>query len=122
MDRLFNRKKLKTQELMNSIPKTARIITGNEEKMVPVNQVKVGDVLSVLPEELVPVDGTISFGRTFINQEVITGDPFPVEKSIGDDVYSGTINRMGAFQMRSIRVGNDSAIQEMLRLTQFKCN
>lgn len=99
-------------------PTTARRITNGAEEIVPAEKVEVGDALRVLPGETVPVDGTIVSGRTSIDQAAVTGESLPVDKGIGDEVSSGTINRFGAFEMKATRVGEDSCIQRMIRLVQ----
>ena len=99
-------------------PTTARRITNGAEEIVPAEKVEVGDALTVLPGETVPVDGTIVSGRTSIDQAAVTGESLPVDKGIGDEVSSGTINRFGAFEMKATRVGEDSCIQRMIRLVQ----
>lgn len=99
-------------------PTTARRITNGAEEIVPAEKVEVGDVLRVLPGETVPVDGTIVSGRTSIDQAAVTGESLPVDKGVGDEVSSGTINRFGAFEMKATRVGEDSCIQRMIRLVQ----
>ena len=99
-------------------PTTARRITNGAEEIVPAEKVEAGDALRVLPGETVPVDGTIISGRTSIDQSAVTGESLPVDKGIGDEVSSGTINRFGAFEMKATRVGEDSCIQRMVRLVQ----
>ena len=106
------------EKLVHLTPQTARIVNGNQEHMVPVEQVRVGDVLRVLPGEAVPVDGVILSGQTSVNQAVMTGESLPVDKSAGDEVSSGTVNQFGAFEMRATKVGEDSSIQRMVRLVQ----
>lgn len=86
--------------------------------MIPAQEVRVGDVLRVLPGESVPVDGIITAGQTSVNQAVVTGESLPVDKAPGDEVSSGTVNQFGAFDMRATRVGEDSSIQRMIRLVQ----
>lgn len=106
------------EKLVHLTPRTARILHGETETIVPADQVRVGDVLRVLPGESVPVDGVILSGQTSINQAVMTGESLPVDKSAGDEVSSGTVNQFGAFTMRASRVGEDSSIQRMIRLVQ----
>ena len=106
------------EKLVHLTPQTARIISGGSEKTVPAEQVKVGDILRVLPGESVPVDGVIISGQTSVNQAVMTGESLPVDKSVGDDVSSGTVNQFGTFEMRATKVGEDSSIQRMIRLVQ----
>ena len=106
------------EKLVHLTPKTARVITGGTEKMISSEQVQVGDLLRVLPGETVPADGVITFGQTSINQAVMTGESLPVDKVVGDEVSSGTVNQFGAFEMKAVKVGEDSSIQRMIRLVQ----
>ena len=106
------------EKLVHLTPRTARVLSPAGEKVVPAEEVQVGDLLQVRPGETVPVDGVITSGQTSINQAVMTGESLPVDKGVGDQVSSGTVNQFGAFDMRATRVGQDSAIQRMIRLVQ----
>ncbi len=106
------------ERLVHLTPRTARIVDENGERIVPAEQVSVGDCLRVLPGEAVPVDGVILTGQTAIDQSVMTGESLPVDKGPGDEVSSGTVNQFGAFDMQATRVGEDSSIQRMIRLVQ----
>lgn len=106
------------EKLVKLTPRTARIISGGDEKIVPAQEVKVGDILRVLPGETIPVDGVIVSGQTSVNQAVMTGESLPVDKGAGDEVSSGTLNQFGSFEMRAVKVGEDSSIQRMIRLVQ----
>ena len=106
------------ERLVRLTPQTARVIDNGAERVIPAEQVRVGEVVRVLPGETVPVDGVILSGQTSIDQSVMTGESLPVDKGAGDDVLSGTVNQFGAFEMRSTRVGEDSSIQRMVRLVQ----
>ena len=107
------------EKLIHLTPQTARVIgTDGRESVVPVDQVQIGDLLRVLPGEGVPVDGIIQSGETSINQAVMTGESMPVDKTVGDEVSSGTVNQFGAFEMKATKVGEDSSIQRMIRLVQ----
>ncbi len=106
------------EKLVHLTPQTARVVEGDSEKVIPAEQVKVGDILRVLPGETVPVDGVIISGQTSVNQAVMTGESLPVDKTVGDEVSSGTMNQFGAFVMRATKVGEDSSIQRMIRLVQ----
>lgn len=106
------------EKLVHLTPQTARVISGREEKTVPAEAVKVGDLLRVLPGETIPVDGEIVSGQTSVNQAVMTGESLPVDKGVGDEVSSGTVNQFGAFEMKATKVGEDSSIQRMIRLVQ----
>ena len=106
------------ERLVQLTPRTARIVCGGQERVVPAEEVKVGDLLRVLPGETVPVDGVIRAGQTSINQAVMTGESLPVDKGAGDEVSSGTVNQFGAFDMEAVKVWEDSSIQRMIRLVQ----
>ena len=106
------------EKLVHLTPQTARILHNGTEEIVSAEQVKIGDILRVLPGESIPVDGVITAGQTSINQAVMTGESLPVDKTIGDEVASGTVNQFGAFEMEATKVGEDSSIQRMVRLVQ----
>jgi heavy metal translocating P-type ATPase len=106
------------EKLVHLTPQTARVLENGTEKIIPAEQVKVGDRIRVLPGESIPVDGIITLGQTSINQAVMTGESLPVDKSVGDTVSSGTVNQFGAFEMEATKVGEDSSIQRMIRLVQ----
>lgn len=106
------------EKLVHLTPRTARRLLSNKEEMVPAEQIKVGDILRVLPGETIPVDGVILSGQTSINQAVMTGESLPVDKSQGDEVLSGSVNQFGSFDMKAVKVGEDSSIQRMIRLVQ----
>ena len=106
------------EKLVHLTPRSARVITDGSEKIIPADQVAIGDRIRVLPGETVPVDGVILSGQTSINQAVMTGESLPVDKAAGDDVSSGTVNQFGAFVMKATKVGEDSSIQRMIRLVQ----
>ena len=106
------------KKLVHLTPQTARLLLPDGENIVPAGQVRVGDRLRVLPGESIPVDGVITSGQTSINQAVMTGESLPVDKTVGDEVSSGTVNQYGAFEMRATKVGEDSSIQRMIRLVQ----
>lgn len=106
------------EKLIHLTPQTARRLTGTNETIIPAEQVQVGDILRVLPGESVPVDGVIIGGQTSINEAVMTGESLPIDKTIGDDVASGTVNQFGSFEMKATKVGKDSSIQRMIQLVQ----
>ncbi len=106
------------EKLVHLTPQTARIVRGTEEVVVPAEQVRVGDVLRVLPGERVPVDGVVLSGQASIDQAVMTGESLPVDKAPGDEVFSGTVDSFGTFTMRATKVGADSSLQRMIRLVQ----
>lgn len=106
------------EKLVHLTPQTARVLADGTEKIVPAQQIRIGDVIRVLPGETVPVDGVVVSGQTSINQAVLTGESLPVDKEAGDEIFSGTVNQFGAFEMKAEKVGEDSSIQRMIRLVQ----
>lgn len=106
------------EKLIHLTPRTARIIDDGAERIVPAEDVKIDQVIRVLPGETVPVDGIIISGNTSIDQAVMTGESLPVDKTVGDEVSSGTVNQFGSFDMKATKVGEDSSIQRMIRLVQ----
>ncbi|HIZ06406.1 MAG TPA: cation-translocating P-type ATPase [Candidatus Eubacterium avistercoris] len=106
------------EKLVHLTPRTARRIVDGKEEIIPAKQVCVGDMLRVFPGETVPVDGVIRFGRTSIDQAVMTGESLPVDKGEGDEVSSGTVNQFGSFDMEAVKAEEDSSIQRMIRLVQ----
>ena len=105
-------------KLMDMKPKTARIVIGDEETIISASDVKVGDIVRVLPGESIPVDGIITKGTTSIDQSAMTGESIPVDKTFGDDVLSGTINQFGTFEMKATRDEEDSSLERMIKLVQ----
>ncbi len=106
------------EKMIRLSPTTARVINGGEETIIPAEQVKMGDTLRVLAGETIAVDGTIVKGQTSIDQSVMTGESLPVDKTEGDEVYSGTLNQLGPFDMIAEKVGKDSSLQRMIRLVE----
>ena len=106
------------EKLVHLTPQTARVLQMDKEVIVPAEQVRVGDKIRVLPGETIPVDGIIILGQTSINQAVMTGESLPVDKTVGDEISSGTVNQFGTFEMEATKVGEDSCIQRMIRLVQ----
>ena len=112
------RAKAGIEKLVHLTPQTARVIANGKETVVPAENVKIGDILRVLPGESIPVDGTVLSGQTSVNQAVMTGESLPVDKTVGDAVFSGTVKQYGACEMRAEKVGEDSTVQRMIRLVQ----
>ncbi len=106
------------EKLVRLTPWTARVIENENEKVIAAADVKKGSILRVLPGETIPVDGVILTGTTSVNQSVMTGESMPIDKTVGDEVSSGTVNQYGAFEMKAVRVGEDSSIQRMIRLVR----
>ena len=106
------------EKLVDMTPRTARVTREGKEVIVSAETVTVGEVLTVLAGETIPLDGTILSGRTTVDTSVMTGESLPVEKRPGDAVMSGTVNQYGAFTMRADKICEDSALQRMIRLAK----
>lgn len=106
------------EKLVKLTPQTARVIYNDNIEIIPAQTVKVGQRLRVLAGETIPVDGIIISGQTSINEAVMTGESLPVDKTVGDEVSSGTVNQFGTFEMEATKVGEDSSIQRMIRLVK----
>ena len=100
--------------LMDLAPKTARRLTDDGEADVPVDEVQTGDRLRVRPGEAVPVDGVVVEGRSSVDESMITGEPVPVEKTEGDAVTGGTLNKTGGFVMRAEAVGAETTLSRIV--------
>ena len=104
------------KKLISLAPVKGRKIQDNKEMMVPVESIQSGDYLRILPGETIPVDGRIINGETTVDQSIMTGESIPVDKTIDDDVFGGTINCFGAIDIIATKVGEDSSIQKMIQL------
>ena len=102
--------------LLNLAPPTARLVAAGGDQEVPLEQVKVGDRLRVVPGDKVPVDGSVVEGHSSVEESMITGEPLPVEKSVGDQVTGGTVNGPGSFIMRAERVGSDTLLGQIVNM------
>lgn len=106
------------EKLVNLTPPTARVVRDGIESIIPAEEVKVSDILRVLPGETIAVDGLILSGQTSINQSVMTGESLPIDKGVGDEVFSGTVNQFGAFDMKATKVDEDSSLKRMIKLVE----
>ena len=104
------------KKLMNLSPKEAHLIINNSEKNIPISEVKIGDILKVKPGEKIPVDGEIIEGNTTIDESMITGEPIPAEKKLGDKVTSGTINGNQVFLMKTEKIGKDTLLSQIIEM------
>jgi Cu+-exporting ATPase len=102
--------------LLGLAPKTARRIRAGVEEDVPLSHVAVGDLLRVRPGEKVPVDGVVIEGHTSIDESMVTGEPVPAEKAVGDRVTGGTVNGTGTAVIRAERVGSDTLLAQIVRM------
>ena len=105
-------------KLIKMTPQFATRIKNNIEEKISVENVQVGDILKVLPGESIPTDGIIINGETSIDQSTITGESLPIDKTVNDEVYSGTINLYGSFMMRTTKISQDSSLQKLIKLVE----
>ena len=102
------------RELLSLAPPLARVVRGGEEREVPLEEVRAGDVLRVRPGEKIPVDGRLQEGASTVEESMLTGEPMPVEKGPGDAVIGGTLNQTGAFLMVADKVGQDTVLARII--------
>jgi Cu+-exporting ATPase len=106
------------RRLMTLQAKTARLVRDGQEQDVPIEAVRVGDMVVVRPGERVPVDGEVVSGSSFVDESMITGEPIPSRKSAGATVVGGTVNKTGSFQFRAARVGRDTVLAQIVRTVE----
>ncbi|CAH1689302.1 Copper-transporting P-type ATPase [Hyphomicrobiales bacterium] len=106
------------RKLMTLQAKTARIIRDDVERDVSIDEVRIGDIVIVRPGERVPVDGTIISGTSYVDESMITGEPAPAQKSTGDEVIGGTVNKTGSFQFEAAKVGADTLLAQIVRTVE----
>lgn len=103
------------RQLLTLQAKTARILRGGEEQDVPVAEVSLGDIVVVRPGERLPVDGEVVEGSSFVDESMISGEPIPIQKGIGDTVVGGTMNKTGSFRFRATKIGADTLLAQIVR-------
>lgn len=106
------------RSLMSLTQDTATVLSSGGEEIVPINQLKVGDEIVVKPGELIPTDGMIVSGFSTINQAAITGESLPIEKTVGEEVFAGTLNGYGALKLKVHQPPESSLIQRVIRLVE----
>jgi P-type Cu+ transporter len=104
--------------LLRLRPATARVLRNGIEADLPIDQVRVGDLVRVRPGDRVPVDGTIVEGASALDESMLTGESLPVEKSVGSSVIGATMNSSGSFVLRADRVGRDTTLSQIVRLVE----
>mgnify|MGYP003607418002 CR=1 FL=1 len=117
-DYTANRARKGIESLIKLTPKMARVKRGSVEAVIPVEEVAVGDIVTVIAGETIPVDGILLSGETSIDQSVMTGESIPVDKKAGDTLTSGTVNQLGIFDMQATKVCADSSLQRMIALAE----
>lgn len=117
-DRTVRKSQESIKKLIQLTPQTARIMTSSGEKEISIGHVKVDDLILVKPGESISVDGVITKGHTSLNQSIITGESIPVDKTVGDEVYVGTLNHLGAIEIKATKVGEDTSLAKLIRLVK----
>ncbi|MCC6957531.1 MAG: copper-translocating P-type ATPase [Anaerolineales bacterium] len=106
------------KKLMGMRARTARVLRDGQEIEIPVDQVLVGDIVTVRPGEKIPVDGVVLEGRSAVDESMLTGESLPVEKGPGDPVIGATMNRLGLLKFEATKVGRDTALAQIIRLVE----
>lgn len=106
------------KKLMSLRPKTARILRDGVETVIPINQVVIGDSIIVKPGESIPVDGSLVEGESYVDESMLTGESFPVQKNVGTSVIGGTINKNGWFKFIAQKIGKDTMLAQIIQLVE----
>lgn len=106
------------EKLIALVPENARILKGNEEIEISIEEVKVNDTVIIRPGERIPVDGEILTGRSSVDESLLTGESLPVEKKEGDYVISGSINKTGSFEFKATKIGQDTTLNKIIQLVE----
>lgn len=117
-EKTTERAKKGLKKLINLTPQQGRRISNGKEEMIAAENIKLNDILRVLPGETIPVDGDIIEGTTSVDQSIMTGESLPVDKIVGDSVFCGTINRFGTIDIRASKLGEDSSLQKLIRMVE----
>ena len=104
------------KSLMKLAPKTATVVRSGKETVVPIEQVRTGDIFVVRPGETIPVDGVVEEGSSAVNEAALTGESIPVDKAAGDAVSAATLNQSGFLRCRASRVGEDTTLSQIIRM------
>jgi Cu+-exporting ATPase len=106
------------KKLMGLRAKTARIVRQGEEQEIPVDEVRVGDIVLVRPGEKIAVDGVVMEGRSAVDESMLTGESLPVEKKPGEPVIGATLNKLGMLKFEATKVGKETALAQIIRLVE----
>lgn len=106
------------KRLIGLKPRTARVLRNGQEVDIPIEEVRLGDVVRVRPGEKIPVDGAITDGSSQVDESMLTGEPMPVDKKAGDEVIGGTINKSGSFLFRATRIGEETALARIIEMVR----
>ena len=106
------------QTLVGLAPKMAMVLRDGQEVEIPVEEVKVGDLIRVKPGEKVPVDGVVTEGNSTVDESMLTGESIPVSKSVGDEVIGASLNKTGSFILKATKIGKDTALSQIIQLVE----
>jgi len=114
----LDKTKKNIRSLLNFAPKMANVRRGTEEVSILAAEVQIGDIVVIRPGERIPVDGIVVTGASSVNQAPITGESIPVEKTVGSEVFSATMNETGRLEVRTTRVGEDTTLARIVHLVE----
>ena len=117
-DMTTERAKKGLKKLISLAPTQGRRVANGKEEMISADAIRLDDILRVLPGETIPVDGVIVSGETSVDQSIMTGESLPVDKTVGESVFCGTINRFGSVDICASKVGEGSSLQKLIRMVQ----
>ena len=106
------------KKMLALIPKIATVVRENREMKIPIDEVKVGDIVVVKPGEKISVDGVVIDGRSSVDESMLTGESLPVQKEIADQVFGGTINKSGLIKFEATKIGKETALAQIIRLVE----
>ena len=107
------------KNLMGLQPKTVTVISIDKtEREIPIEEVQIGDVILVKPGEKIAVDGIVTFGSSYVDESMLSGEPVPVQKDVEQNVYAGTINQKGSFQFKAQKIGKDTMLAHIIKAVQ----
>lgn len=117
-EKTTERAKKGLKKLISLTPQQGRRISRGKEEMIATEDIKMNDILRVLPGETIPVDGEIIEGTTSVDQSIMTGESLPVDKTVGNSVFCGTINHFGTIDIRASKLGEDSSLQKLIHMVE----
>lgn len=106
------------KRLIGLQPKTARVLREGSEVDIPIEQVQMDDIVRVRPGEKIPVDGELTEGSSHVDESMLTGEPVPVSKKVGDEVVGGSVNKSGSFLFKATRIGKDTALSQIIDMVR----
>ncbi|MGB2691523.1 MAG: heavy metal translocating P-type ATPase [Thermodesulfobacteriota bacterium] len=106
------------KRLIGLQPKTARVLRDGQEVDIPIGRVLLGDVIRVRPGEKIPVDGELTEGSSHVDESMLTGEPIPVSKNVGDEVVGGSVNKSGSFLFKATHIGKDTALSQIIEMVR----